>query len=82
MVRDEIGAIARLEGVLFVDILPKTKTGKNMRKVMAKIMNGEPYKVPPTIDDESAITVMKNLAMHEPYFETQVIRPNQRFKPE
>ena len=68
MVREEIGAIARLEGVLFVDILPKTKTGKNMRKVMMKIMNGEPYKVPPTIEDESAITLMESISLSNPNF--------------
>ena len=62
IIREDIGPIARLEGVLFAHILPKTKTGKIMRRMMLKIMNGEDYKYPPTIEDASAIDLMHSFS--------------------
>ncbi|MBL4910243.1 MAG: propionyl-CoA synthetase [Alteromonadaceae bacterium] len=54
-VREKIGAIASLKQVLIVERLPKTRSGKILRKVMRQMIDGEPYQVPSTIDDVSII---------------------------
>jgi len=54
-IRDKIGAIASLKQVLIVERLPKTRSGKILRKVMRQMIDGEPYKVPSTIDDIAII---------------------------
>jgi len=63
-IRDKIGAIASLKQVLIVERLPKTRSGKILRKVMRQMIDGEQYQVPSTIDDIGIIseldTVFKN----------------------
>jgi propionyl-CoA synthetase len=54
-VREKIGAIACLKQVLIVERLPKTRSGKILRKVMRQMIDGEPYQVPSTIDDQAII---------------------------
>ena len=75
MVRDEVGPIARLEAVLFVSMMPKTRTGKVMRIIMLKIMNNEPHKKPATIEDPAAFDVIQALSLNEG-FSKEVIRPD------
>lgn len=58
-VREQIGAIASLKDVLVVERLPKTRSGKILRKVMRQMVDGESYKVPSTIDDPEIITELK-----------------------
>lgn len=51
-VRADVGPIARLEGVIFVQRLPKTRSGKILRGTIRKYINGEKeVKMPATIDD-------------------------------
>ena len=38
-----------------VDRLPKTRSGKILRRTMRKIADGESYRVPPTIDDPAVL---------------------------
>lgn len=54
-VRADVGAFCRLEGVLFVQRLPKTRSGKILRGTIRSISNGQQYKNPATIDDPSAL---------------------------
>jgi len=54
-VREKIGAIACLKQVLIVERLPKTRSGKILRKVMRQMIDGELYQVPSTIDDTAII---------------------------
>jgi len=54
-VRAKIGAIASLKQVLIVERLPKTRSGKILRKVMRQMIDGESYTVPSTIDDIAII---------------------------
>ncbi len=54
-VREQIGAIASLKDVLVVERLPKTRSGKILRKVMRQMVDGEEYNVPSTIDDPEII---------------------------
>jgi len=58
-VRHDVGPIARLEGVIFVSKLPKTRSGKILRGTMKKIINREDYKMPATIDDVTVLDVIK-----------------------
>lgn len=55
MVRDRIGAIACFKQAVAVKRLPKTRSGKILRGTMRKIADGQPYKVPSTIDDPAIL---------------------------
>jgi len=50
-IRDQIGPVAAFKQSLVVDRLPKTRSGKILRGTIAKIAEGESYKMPATIDD-------------------------------
>ena len=60
-VRADVGAFARLEGVLFLNKLPKTRSGKILRGTIRKIANGQEYPWPATIDDPSALDLVKSV---------------------
>jgi propionyl-CoA synthetase len=51
LVRAEVGAIASLARVDVVSSLPKTRSGKLLRKTMRQIADGEAAPVPSTIED-------------------------------
>jgi propionyl-CoA synthetase len=55
LVREQIGAVASLRDVVLVQRLPKTRSGKILRKMMRSIADGEHFQVPSTIDDEFII---------------------------
>ncbi|MEM6421861.1 MAG: propionyl-CoA synthetase, partial [Pseudomonadota bacterium] len=55
LVRDEIGPVAFFKQAIVVERLPKTRSGKILRGTMAKIADGESYKVPATIDDPAIL---------------------------
>lgn len=55
LVRDEIGAVAALKHILVVQRLPKTRSGKILRATIRKIADGEPWKMPATIDDPAIL---------------------------
>ncbi|PXX90827.1 propionyl-CoA synthetase [Marinobacter vulgaris] len=55
MVRDKIGAIACFKRAMVVDRLPKTRSGKILRRVIRQIADGEEYSVPSTIDDPAIL---------------------------
>ncbi|KAJ0012601.1 hypothetical protein NQD34_016935 [Periophthalmus magnuspinnatus] len=50
-VRDTIGPVAAFRKVVFVQALPKTRSGKIPRSALAKLVSGKPYKITPTIED-------------------------------
>ena len=54
-VRDEIGPVAAFKLACVVDRLPKTRSGKILRATMAKIADGDEYKMPATIDDPAIL---------------------------
>jgi len=80
-IRNEVGPWARLEGVLFMERLPKTRSGKILRRVMKCILNGESYKTPATIDDMATLDAVKENRLGAG-FEGAVLKPNQKYKPE
>ena len=55
MVREAIGAVASFRTAAVVQQLPKTRSGKILRNVIAAIADGRPPKVPPTIEDPSVL---------------------------
>lgn len=55
LIRDKIGAVACLRNVMVVQRLPKTRSGKILRKLLRSIIDGESYQIPSTIDDENII---------------------------
>jgi propionyl-CoA synthetase len=58
-VRDKIGALACFKTAMVVKRLPKTRSGKILRKLLRQIADGEEYSIPSTIDDPSSIPEMK-----------------------
>ncbi|MGP4845912.1 propionyl-CoA synthetase [Marinobacter sp. 1Y8] len=55
MVRERIGAVACFRRAIMVERLPKTRSGKILRRVIRNIADGEDYAVPSTIDDPSIL---------------------------
>ncbi|WP_375003805.1 propionyl-CoA synthetase [Gordonia sp. PS3] len=64
MVRDEIGAVATFRDVTVVQALPKTRSGKILRKTMRQIVDGEEYAVPSTIEDLSVLEALVDQLGH------------------
>ena len=54
-VRKDVGAFARLIGVIFMEKLPKTRSGKILRGTIRKISNQQEWTMPATIDDVNSI---------------------------
>ncbi len=54
-VRDQIGAVASFRDAIIVQRLPKTRSGKILRKVLRNIANSEEYQAPSTIDDPACL---------------------------
>ena len=55
-VRDKVGAVASLKRVVVVKQLPKTRSGKILRRTLRRIVNGDEYSIPSTIEDPLVIT--------------------------
>ncbi|ETX14435.1 acyl-CoA synthetase [Roseivivax halodurans JCM 10272] len=55
LVRDRIGPVAAFKLCKVVDRLPKTRSGKILRRTMASIADGEDFKLPATIDDPAIL---------------------------
>lgn len=54
-VRAEIGAIASLKGLIIVERLPKTRSGKILRKTLRQMIDGQQIDIPSTIDDPQVL---------------------------
>lgn len=59
MVRDAIGPVASFKQAIVVPRLPKTRSGKILRKVLRQMVSEETVNVPSTIDDPQAIDDVK-----------------------
>ena len=59
MVRSQIGPVAEFKDVAVVEALPKTRSGKILRKTMRQMADGETYVVPSTIEDHSVLEALK-----------------------
>lgn len=55
LVREKIGAVAALKNVMIVNRLPKTRSGKILRKLIRTMLDGKEFQIPSTIDDEAIV---------------------------
>lgn len=55
LVRAKIGAVASLKEILPVERLPKTRSGKTLRRLLRDLVDQRPYKMPSTIDEPAVI---------------------------
>lgn len=60
-VRQEIGAVASLREVVVVNRLPKTRSGKILRKLLRNISDDLEYNIPSTIDDVKIISEIEGV---------------------
>jgi propionyl-CoA synthetase len=54
-VRSQVGAIASPKTVTLVGRLPKTRSGKVLRKTIREIADGDEYQVPSTVEDPAVL---------------------------
>lgn len=61
LIRQEIGAVASFKLACVVEALPKTRSGKILRKSLKELADGSEYKVPATIEDASVLDHCKEI---------------------
>jgi len=59
LIREKIGAVAYFKNAALVKRLPKTRSGKILRKTIRQIADGESFAVPSTIDDPAILDEIK-----------------------
>jgi len=65
LVRKEVGPVAALNEVVMVPGLPKTRSGKVLRKTMRGIADGKHVDIPSTIEDASILDILRPLLRAE-----------------
>ena len=60
-VRNKLGPIASFKKVMIAKRLPKTRSGKTLRKTMRNMANNKPYRIPSTIEDPVVLDEIKKL---------------------
>jgi len=58
-VRRTYGPIVVFRGIEFVNLLPKTRSGKIMRRVLRRLWTGEPLGDLSTLEEEASIEEVK-----------------------
>lgn len=58
-VRTQVGAIATLHDAVIVTALPKTRSGKILRKTIRQITSGETFEAPSTIEDPAVLVALE-----------------------
>lgn len=61
LVREKLGPVAAFKNARVVAKLPKTRSGKILRATIRAIADGQPYRVPGTIEDLSVLDALKPL---------------------
>jgi propionyl-CoA synthetase len=61
LVRQEIGAVACFKRAIVVQRLPKTRSGKILRKLLRQIADGKDYTIPSTIDDPASLPEIQEI---------------------
>jgi len=59
LVRDQIGPVAALRRVDVIAALPKTRSGKILRKTMRGMADGQDEPVPSTIEDPAVLDTLR-----------------------
>ena len=60
LMREKIGPVADFKRACVIDRLPKTRSGKILRATMVRIADGQPFKMPATIDDPLVLDEIRN----------------------
>lgn len=55
LIREQIGAVAFYRNTILVKRLPKTRSGKILRKIIRQMADGEKFGIPSTIDDPTIL---------------------------
>lgn len=61
LIREQIGAVASYQMTYVVPRLPKTRSGKILRKTMRQVWDRQPFIVPSTIEDPGALEELQNI---------------------
>ncbi|MCB0581536.1 MAG: propionyl-CoA synthetase, partial [Phaeodactylibacter sp.] len=61
MVRAKVGPVASFKKVAIVQRLPKTRSGKILRRIMRHIADGKPFSPPSTIEDMTVLPELEGL---------------------
>ena len=61
MVRQQLGAVAFFRRATLAKRLPKTRSGKILRKIMRHIADGKPFSAPSTIEDITVLDELREL---------------------
>nr|WP_136250080.1 propionyl-CoA synthetase [Ningiella ruwaisensis] len=72
MVRHSIGAVACLKRTMIVSRLPKTRSGKILRKLLRQIADDEVLNIPSTIDDPQSVDEIRSVIKHNGLLKTKV----------
>ncbi|MDP6376889.1 MAG: propionyl-CoA synthetase [Pseudomonadales bacterium] len=65
MVRKAVGPFANYKRSIVVTRLPKTRSGKILRQVLRRLIDGQAYEVPSTIDDPAIIAEIEGTLKNE-----------------
>ncbi|HSF26517.1 MAG TPA: AMP-binding protein, partial [Actinomycetes bacterium] len=65
-VRDQVGPVAAFREVSVVMALPKTRSGKILRKTMRQIADGQDAPVPSTIEDPAVLDRLRPTLLRQP----------------
>jgi acyl-coenzyme A synthetase/AMP-(fatty) acid ligase len=65
MVRKSVGAFVNFKRAVVVPRLPKTRSGKILRQVLRKMIDGDAYNIPSTIDDPGIVPEIETILKHE-----------------
>ncbi|PVZ71535.1 propionyl-CoA synthetase [Pelagibaculum spongiae] len=74
LVRKKIGPVACFKKVMVVNRLPKTRSGKILRKLLRQIADGESYTIPSTIDDPECIDEISMIMAERGLIERQPVK--------
>ena len=62
LVRERIGPVAAFKTAVAVSRLPKTRSGKILRSTIKKIVDGQSYDMPATLEDPAALSEIQAVA--------------------
>ena len=65
MVRDQVGPVASFKKAIVTKRLPKTRSGKILRKVMRAMVDGKEFNPPSTIEDMSVLGELEDLFLQK-----------------
>ncbi len=63
-IRNDTGVIASLKKLLIIDRLPKTRSGKILRKTIRQMIDGQEIEIPSTIEDSQVITELSSALLN------------------